>query len=193
MENSKRTFNRGDWFRLFLVCAFPLHLWTILMVFRDVNWVAERTTSWDALGFSSYALLYTLVESLLLFVFIALLSLLVPKRWDKTLRFVILSLIAFALAGWSIMEQLILIVLWDQLQLLGRSLTFLGSAPWTAQALFAGLVLITVAIPFLLLKKFNKLQEVVFSILERLTLLSALYIVMDMFGIVIIIIRNIQS
>jgi len=193
MEKSKQKFNRGDWFKLFLVCAFPLHLWTILMVFRDVTWVAERTTVWDAVGFSGYALFYTLIESLLLFGFITLLSLLVPKRWNKTLRFVVLSLLAFALAGWSIMEQLILIVLWGRLQRLATSLTFLTTTPAAGQVIFAALIVISVAIPLFLLKKSKKFQQGVYSLLERLTLLSGLYLFFDAIGIIIIIYRNIRG
>jgi len=163
------------------------------MVFRDVTWVAERTTSWDAIGFSGYALFYTLIESLLLFGFIALLSLLVPKEWNKTLRFAVLSLLAFALAGWSIMEQLILIVFWGRLQRLAVSLTFLTTSPVVVQAIFAGLIIISVAIPLLLLRKNKKVQQGVFSLLERLTLLSGLYLFLDAVGIGIIIYRNIRG
>ena len=193
MEKSNQKFNRGDWFRLFLVCAFPLHLWTILMVFRDVSWVAERTTSWDAVGFSGYALFYTLIESLLLFGFIALLSLLVPKDWNKTLRFATLSLLAFVLSGWAIMEQLILIVLWGRLHRLAASTPFLTSSPIVTQVIFAVLIIISVAIPLLLLRKSKKIQLGVYSLLERLTLLSGLYLFLDAIGIGIIIYRNIRG
>jgi len=193
MEKPKQKFNRGDWFRLFLVCAFPLHLWTILMVFRDVSWVAERTTASDAVGFSGYALFYTLIESILLFGFIALLSLLVPKEWNKTLRFAVLSLLAFALAGWSIMEQLILIVLWGRLRRLAASITLLTTSPIVAQAIFAVLIIISVAVPLLFLRNSKKFQQGVYSLLERLTLLSGLYLFLDAIGIGIIIYRNIQG
>ena len=192
MLNSKSKFDRSDWFKLFLVCAFPLHLWTILMVFRDVNWVAERTTSWDAVGFSGYALFYTLIESLLLFGFIALLGFIIPKNWNLTLRFVVLSLVAFILAGWSIMEQLILIVFWGWLRHLADTLTFLFTSPWSAYVLFAGLIIISVTVPLLLLRKHPGLQEKVYSVLERLTLLSGLYLFIDVIGMIIILIRNIK-
>jgi hypothetical protein len=192
MLNSKSKFDRSDWFKLFLVCAFPLHLWTILMVFRDVNWVAERTTSWDAVGFSGYALFYTLIESLLLFGFIALLGFIIPKNWNITLRFVVLSLVAFILAGWSIMEQLILIVFWGWLRHLADTLTFLFTSPWSAYVIFAGLIVISVTVPLLLLRKQPGLQEKVYSVLERLTLLSGLYLFIDVIGMIIILIRNIK-
>jgi len=192
MLNSKSKFDRSDWFKLFLVCAFPLHLWTILMVFRDVNWVAERTTSWDAFGFSGYALFYTLIESLLLFGFIALLGFIIPKNWNLTLRFVILSLIAFILAGWSIMEQLILIIFWGWLRHLADSFTFLITQPWSSYVIFAGLIVISMTVPLLLLRKYKGLQTKVYSVLDRLTLLSGLYLFLDAIGIIVIIIRNVR-
>ncbi len=162
------------------------------MVFRDVNWVAERTTSWDALGFSGYALFYTLIESLLLFGFIALLGFIIPKNWNLTLRFVILSLIAFILAGWSIMEQLILIIFWGWLRHLADSFTFLITQPWSSYVIFAGLIVISVTVPLLLLRKYKGLQAKVYSVLDRLTLLSGLYLFLDAIGIIVIIIRNVR-
>ena len=192
MLNSKSKFDRSDWFKLFLVCAFPLHLWTILMVFRDVNWVAERTTSWDAVGFSGYALFYTLIESLLLFSFIALLGFIIPKNWNLTLRFVALSLVAFILAGWSIMEQLILIIFWGWLRQLAVTFTFLITIPWSPYVIFTGLIVISVMAPLLLLRKYDGLQTKVYSVLDRLTLLSGLYLFLDAIGIIIILIRNVR-
>lgn len=158
------------------------------MVFRDVNWVAERTTAWDALGFSGYALFYTLMESGLLFGFIALLSLLLPRNWSKSMRFVTLSLLAFALAGWSIVEQIILIVLYGRLRKLGMALPWLsGAVPmWITGVLVA----LSVAIPLLVLRKWSKLQTEVESVLERLTILSGLYLFLDAVGVIVILVRN---
>ena len=185
-------FTKNDYFKLFLVCAFPLHLWTILMMLRDINWVAERSTTWDAVGFSRYALLYTLAESVFLFGFILLLSLLLPRRWNKTLRFTVLSLLAFVLAGWSIMEQLILIVLWTRLQALPARLPFLVAGKWVPLTIAVVLVLASVLVPLVFLRKSEKLQRNVFNILERLTLLSGLYLFLDAGALALVIYRNLS-
>ena len=187
LNSTNSNFSRSDWFKLFMVSAFPLHLWTILMVFRDVNWVAERTTSWDALGFTGYALFYTLLESTLLFAFIALLSLLTPRNWTKSMRFVSLSLLSFALAGWSIVEQLILIIFFGRLRHLG------AAHPWLVEGaplITALLIALSVAIPLLVLRKRGKLQKASIEILDRLAMLSGLYMFLDFAGIVIILVRN---
>ncbi len=191
MKNSEKTFKAGEWFKLFLVCLFPLHVWTLLMTFRDINWVAERSDMWDAIGFSGYAMLYTLVESAFLFGFVALLSLLVPRTWGYLLKFNTLSLTAFVLAGWSIMEQLILIVLWTPLRHLAASLPFLVTSPFLRNGVFALLVTLTILLPLLLMRRSTKLQQTVYDLLDRLTLLSGLYLIIDAAAIILIIVRNI--
>lgn len=192
MQTPSYKFNKNDIFKLFLVAAFPLHLWTLLMMMRDVSWVAERSTSWDAIGFSGYAMLYTLSESIFLFALIALLSLLTPRTWHKNLRFAVLSLLAFALAGWSIMEQLVLIVFWTPLRRLAAQVPFLVSADWVPLAIFTALVTISVATPIALLRNNEKLQAGWNSLLDRLTLLSGLYLVMDALALILVILRNVS-
>jgi hypothetical protein len=192
MQTPVQKFTKSELFKLFLVCAFPLHLWTILMMLRDVNWVAERSTTWDAVGFSGYALLYTLAESIFLFGFVMLLSLLVPRRWNKTLRFTVLSLAAFALAGWSIMEQLILIVFWTPLRRLAARAPFLVAADWVPIAIFAFLVAVSVAAPLALLRKNENVQNSLYNILDRLTMLSGLYLFLDAIAFALVIFRNVS-
>lgn len=190
MQKTRQPFTKNDYFNLFLVSAFPLHLWTILMMMRDINWVAERSTTWDAVGFSGYALLYTLAESVFLFGFVLLLSLLLPRHWNKTLRFTVLSVVAFVLAGWSIMEQLILIVLWTRLQALPVRLPFLAAGRWVPLTITAVLVTLSIAVPLALLSKSEKLHRNVFNILERLTILSGLYLFLDAVAFVVVLVRN---
>jgi hypothetical protein len=64
MRPKDNQFNRGDLFKLFLIVAFLLHVWTIFMTLRDIGWVAEGRTIGGAIGFSAYVLVITLFESL---------------------------------------------------------------------------------------------------------------------------------
>lgn len=47
------------------MCAFSLHLWALILIFRDVSWVAERINMWDAIGVASYGLVLAFIESLI--------------------------------------------------------------------------------------------------------------------------------
>lgn len=73
------------------MCAFPLHLWTLILSFRDFSWVTERTNAWDAVGVVSYGLLFAFVESLIIFCIMALLGFLVSSKWDEPRRIALLS------------------------------------------------------------------------------------------------------
>src|SRR5512143_2388513 len=77
-----RRYSRQGLWSLFLMCALPLHAWTLILAFRDLSWLTDRTNAWDAVGVLSYGLLFALVESVLLFGMVVLLGLIVPRRWE---------------------------------------------------------------------------------------------------------------
>ncbi|MFH1183814.1 MAG: hypothetical protein V1755_02095, partial [Chloroflexota bacterium] len=96
---------QGLW-SLFLMCALPLHAWTLLLAFRDLSWLTDRTNAWDALGVLCYGLLFALVESALLFLITVLLGLLIPKRWEPDRRIALLAGFVLVLAAWAMLAQL---------------------------------------------------------------------------------------
>ena len=63
---TQRYTRQGLW-SLFLMCAFPLHAWTLILAFRDISWLTDRTNAWDAVGVTSYGLVFAFVESMVLF------------------------------------------------------------------------------------------------------------------------------
>ena len=95
-------FNRysksGLWL-LFLTTAFPIHLWTIILVLRDFAWVTERTNAWDAVGVAAYGMVFAFIESLFVFIIVVLLGLLLPKQWDERKRLSFLGLLIFTVVG----------------------------------------------------------------------------------------------
>ena len=97
----KRYSKSGLW-SLYLTCAFPLHVWTIILSLRDFSWVAERTNSWDAIGVVSYGLVFALVESLLVFLVALLLGFLISKKWDEDRRIALMGLLVFITSLWAI-------------------------------------------------------------------------------------------
>ena len=78
---TQRYSRQGLWF-LFLISAFPIHFWTLILVFRDISWLTERTNAWDAIGVASYGMVFAFVESVVIFLVLALLGLLTPKQWE---------------------------------------------------------------------------------------------------------------
>ena len=105
MDTSKRYSKNGRWL-LFSGVAFPIHVWALILIFRDFSWVAERTNSWDAIGVGSYGLMIAAIESVVVFLILLLLGLLVSKKWDEKQRISLLGFIILMVSVWMILGQL---------------------------------------------------------------------------------------
>lgn len=186
-------FNKGDIFKLFLVCAFPIHVWSIIMFLRDFDWISERTNSWDAIGVGGYALLLALLESFIVFVLLFILSFLVHKIWQPDTRLAIMSVLMFVISLWAIFTQGFFLLggmvpnsIYQFLVDSGHPFRYIYGTMWT-------ITIITVAVPVFLLLRSEKLVRWVLAVIERIILLSGLYLVFDFIGIVIVVVRNVVT
>jgi hypothetical protein len=175
---------------LFLTCAFPFHLWTLIQVFRDVSWVTERTNAWDAVGVASYGMLFALVESLLAFLVVVLLGLVTPRYWDDDRRIAFLSLLFLITAVWGMISQLLFI--WN-IQLPSQTMEFLVRSGHPLRWLYGGslaIVLATVLLPVYLFFGSSKFSLLVQDFTDRLSVLTIFYLLFDLAGLTIVIVRN---
>lgn len=173
------------------MCAFPIHLWAIILIFRDVSWVAERTNMWDAIGAASYGLVLAFIESLIFFTASILLGLLVPTKWHEDRRVALLSVLALVTTLWAIEGQAYFV--WGS-YVPEPVLRFLGTLEHPLRFLYAGvlvLVVPTILIPVYLVLKSDRFLNLMQGLVERLSLLTMLYLFFDFLGLIIIIIRNI--
>jgi len=99
------TYSKNNLFRLFLMSAFPVHLWSIFMVLQDVGWIAERSIVIDAFSYAAYSLLFALVESLVVFIAVLLLSLLGSIHWQGKTLVGAMTCLYFAVALWKMAMQ----------------------------------------------------------------------------------------
>ena len=184
-------YSKQELWSLFLTCAFPFHLWTLILVFRDVSWVAARTNAWDAVGVASYGMLFALVESVLVFLIVALLGFVKPKQWNGNRRTAFLSLLFLITAAWGMISQLLFI--WN-IQLPPQAMQFLARSGHPLRWLYGGsfvIVLSTVLLPVYLFLRSNKLSLLIQEFADRLSVLTIFYLFFDLVGLVIVIIRNI--
>jgi hypothetical protein len=187
----KRYSKQGLW-TLFLICAFPLHIWTIILAFRDFSWVTERTNSWDAIGVVSYGLVLAFIESILVFLVAVLLGFLVSKKWDGDRRIALMGLLVLITSLWSMVSYLYFML---NLSVPGKSILFMAGLAHPLRFLylvglaFAGL---TVIIPVFFVLRSEKFLKGVQGLFERLSLLTLFYLFFDFVGLVIVIIRNVR-
>lgn len=172
------------------MCAFPLHLWALLLAFQDVGWVAERTNAWDAIGVIAYALLFALVETILVFLVFTVIGFLFPRQWSSNKRIGFLILLVLLLSLWGIISQLLF--LWH-INLPESAIHFLAQSGHPLRYLYAGALAIvtpTIAIPIYFFLRSDNMLTKIENLADQLSILTVFYLVLDAIGITIIIIRN---
>lgn len=181
---------KGLW-SLFLVSAFPLHVWTIILAFRDFSWVTERTNSWDAIGVVSYGLIFAFVESLMVFLVATALGFLVSKKWDENRRIALIGLLVLITSLWAIAGYLYFML---QVSLPGQTVAFLVNQAHPLRTLYMlSLILIgiTVAVPTFFILRSDKFVSGIQALFERLSLLTQFYLFFDIIGLIIVVVRNV--
>jgi hypothetical protein len=190
----KSRLSKQDLINLFLVIAFPIHAWSILLVLNDAKWVAERTNSWDVIGYGSYALVVAFVESVFVFLIALLLSVITPKNWKGIKIFAVLGYLSLISATWTILNQAFYFIPEDKINYMYAYFYYHPDFKPLAYLLVVGVkgaVIASVLIPVLLIARNEKVLKAITNFFERLTVLSSFYIFLDILGLIIIVYRNI--
>ena len=185
-----RYYTRQKLWLLFLTTAFPIHVWTIIRILEDFSWVAERTQTWDAIGAGAYGLVYALVESVLLFLVVALLGFLLPRRQPENKRMVLLSILYLGAALWAMAVQLYSLRGASPSPALAHFLLQTGHPLWALYAAALLLIGLTVLLPAFLVYRSERAVSAILNIIDRLSVLVTMYLVVDVAAILIVIGRN---
>jgi len=191
LDTSKKGLSKRSLWLLFSVCAFPVHVWTFILFFRDFSWISERTNSWDAIGVGGYGLLIAFVESVFVFLLAFTLSYLLPKKWSDCKKVAIIGILVLLIAIWAIIGQLYFLtgfrfpVSW---------LTAIALNPHPLWIVYGCLLAIVVPSVFFPIYGIYKNEEIGIRLshsFESLTSLTSLYLFLDVVGLFIVIIRNV--
>jgi hypothetical protein len=158
--------------QLFVYCAFPIHVWALVNMFRDIpSWVLYLR-AWEVVGMVAYTLSYALFETLIVFLIVVLVGLVVPKRWivDRYIPLASLWLVELAIMAIVFQHHII------------RHL------PKRNLVIGFGLIL---ALSSLIPLRFPKFGKLLGWIADRLVILSFIYIIFDVIGLLVVILRNI--
>lgn len=183
-------FSKPQRWQFFLLAALPVHFWAWIKWFQEFEAISQRYGQWDALGVGGYFMVYALFESAVIFGILTLILLLLPRRWDQDTVFAVTAALYLVLAGWFILEQArFLAVVPEEVWFFRRvqhlqSITTRAGAV-TALSFAASLFLL----PVLLLRP-EKFGVAALALFNRLTILSVLYLGVDLLAVVIVLIRN---
>ena len=181
---------QGLW-TLFLICAFPLHVWTIVLAFRDFSWVTDRTNSWDAIGVVSYGLIFAFIESALVFLVAVLLGFLVSRKWAEDRRVALVGSLVFITCLWAVVSYLFFML---NISIPGETILFFpawhihyafymrSAWLWSDQPWHSPLIWYCDLIIF---------SGVSGGSFERISTLTLFYLFFDFLGLVIVIVRNV--
>jgi hypothetical protein len=186
-----KLYSKQSLWSLFLICAFPLHLWTIILALRDFSWVSERTNSWDAVGVLSYGLIFTFIESVAVFLVATLLGFLISKKWNEDRRVTLMGLLVLIASIWAMVNYLYFML---NLSIPGETVLFIAGLAHPLRFIYAvalALVGLTVALPTFFMLRSEKFVKGVQGLFERLSLLTLFYLFFDVVGLVIVIVRNV--
>lgn len=175
--------------RFFAACATPIHIWAIIMVLRDLSWVSGRTNAWDGIGLVAYALLFALLESLVVFAGFYLLSWLAPWSWTGDVLLTRMTAIVWVFQVWAVLGQLVPLVGGGMFLPL-QFLLYLSLALRLLYMIIAVLAMLSLLLPVFLLDRFPRFEKGLLGLLDRVVILMAIYLVLDLVGIVIILLRN---
>jgi hypothetical protein len=161
----------------YMAALFPIQAWSIYNLLREVPAWLRQMSGWDLIGVVSYTQMFVLFESVFIFLPLVFLSALLPASWFSG-KFVALSTgIVYLSAAWFILSHI------TDLPLLSSSLPrFLpwNVLFWLSQILF-----------FSLIHYSPKLESIIASFVDRLAVLSVLYLSIDLAAVLIVVIRNV--
>ncbi|MBE7435633.1 MAG: hypothetical protein HS100_17080 [Anaerolineales bacterium] len=189
MAISKYYSRQGLW-TLFLMCALPLHIWTFILAFRDFDWVAARTNSWDAVGVIAYGLLFAFIESAIVFFVVVLLGFFVSNKWGEKRRVGLMSALIIILSLWSIFNQYYFLNELDTPAWLVSLAAATGRPLVTLYAVALAASAISILFPVWFILKSDKVLGFVHESIDRLSILMLLYLFFDAAALVVVLIRN---
>lgn len=182
-------YSKQEVWTLFLISAFPLHVWALILFFWDFSWIEERSGTWNSIGVGAYALVIAMVESVFVLLVSLLLGFLIPKVWSLRERASAMALIILLMSVWAILGQLYFISA-PNLTWLILTLASFSSPLFLLYLGLGGIIVISFVIPIWFALNSEKFRRGLDAVVERVSLLTILYLAVDAVSIIIVAWRN---
>ena len=162
---------------MFAACVFPVHVWSIVNVLREVPAWVLRLSSWELVGVIAYTQAFALLESVLISLVLILLSVILPGRFFKDRLVAQSSVLVLVTSGWAIAAHYNdeIIRLWGMRQFLLWSAVYLAS----------------IGVVYVLIHRYKRLESLLRALVERVSVLSYLYVFLDFLSVLVVFARNI--
>ncbi len=167
---------RGELGPALAACVVPVYSWALIWFFQKLPAWLLFVNRWDLLGILAYLLAFALLESLILFAGLLLLSFPLPRRLYRDRFAAQGSGLVWVSGFWAA----ILHSLRNEVRMWSAGQFLLG----------LGLYLGMAVVVMLLIHRSRRVERAVRSLAERLTVFLYLYIPAGLFGLLIVLSRN---
>ena len=173
----KRLLSRRETALIFTAIFLPIQFWMLYNVIMAFPAYVLRLSPWDLLGLFAYTQAFALGESLLIFAGVAFLVLLAPYNWHGEKLVSCVSMLVLLLSFWIILLHLHydMVIALETIQIGVWLLIILAT--------LALLVGSAVRVP--------RVTALLIALLDRASVLTVFYLVIDMICVMIVVWRNI--
>jgi hypothetical protein len=166
----EQRFTRQGLTQIFVYCAIPIHIWAIINMLRDIpSWLLYMRI-WEVIATICYTLCFALFETLIVLLVVLLAGLIVPRRWVLEKYVPLCSVWLTELAVMAIVMQHFITQYLPKRLMLGSCVLILG-------------------VSTLIVLRFPGIGKVARAISERLSVLSFIYIILDVLGVFVVVAR----
>lgn len=184
---------RQQAWQFFLLSTIPVHLWTILLLFRDVDWVLRDFNFSIYLGYIGYALVAAFLESLVAAAALLLIGLTISRKWSPAQVIALHLVVLTVLSLWAAANQVFFLLLENPPAWFSWILLRLPYRQTLAYNLLVFLVFSSVVVPVFLVLRRERIAAAFTRAADRLTVLSSFYLGLDVIGLLIVAVRLIRG
>jgi len=151
-------------------------MWAVFNLLETIpSWVFQLN-AWEIIGGISYTLTFALIESVFLFVLVLIVNFIVPKQFFAEKFILNSTILALLIFIWAILVQ----KNYDSIiSLDGKIILFLFS-----------IILLSIVVVIVVANRIRNLEIIISTIVNKVVVLAVIYLILDMLGILIVIIRN---
>jgi len=181
---SRKLPTRNEIILLFLACVIPIHIWSIINILREIPRYLQYLTIGEIIIIFAYTQAFALFESLIVTVLLILFCLVLPARFFRDWFLSQGILIVYITTIWAILYHFQVRIV----QGLSPSLVTYMALIWLWAMMYFGVLFGSL----ILIRKKEDFEQKIISFIDRLSVLSAVYIIIDVVSIFIVLMRNID-
>jgi hypothetical protein len=187
----KPKLKRKSIFRLFFITVFFPHLWAFIGGFRAIDNVSKVINIWYFLRYFGYVLGFALLESVMYFCVILILSIMLPRRWSNFQTFSLLGVWSLILPV-SVVATKVYFISPNARTWIALEVAYHPGLTYFFYGLLWVIVITAFGLPAVLIARSEKAAAVFSGLLDKFETLSKFYLVLDVIAFIAIIGRLIS-